>query len=98
MLLFVLRLSFNPVVEILNLSVDLLIGVDGVDLHSDGMQKFERGRIGADQDLRPDSHRERVGDEDFGEDGIAQAIVALVCDHADDLQPRVGVLGGGDEG
>ncbi len=84
-------MSFDPLLQIASLAEHLLIGVDRLHLCAHAIQERERRRAAADQDLSPHAHLKRVRNVYRGLDGFTQAVVARVCNHADDLEPIIAV-------
>ena len=56
-----LGLVHDPVFEVLDVAVGLLIGIDRVDLEADGVKERERRDVGADEDLRIHAHAKGIG-------------------------------------
>src|SRR5450432_3677414 len=72
-----------------------LAGSDGRDSGTDGLQISERIALGADKELRVGPHQSSVWKVDGGGDGVIEAVIARIADHADDLTPG-GALRRGD--
>src|SRR5450432_2379617 len=73
----------------------LLVGSDGCDSDTDGLQVGERIALGSDEERRVGLHDGGVRNVDGGDDRVIEAIVARIADHADDLTPG-GALRRGD--
>src|ERR1039458_3970897 len=86
MFLLPFLLVLNPVLQVLHLTTDLLVGVDRVDLLANSVEKGQGRALRAHQNLRPHAHRHGVWNEGFREDGLPEPIVAFVGHYADDYQ------------
>jgi len=65
-----------------------LVAIDGIDLHPDGVQQSEGRCLRADEDLGPHAHPDGMRNEDFGDDRLAEAVIALIGYDTHDAQPR----------
>src|SRR6266478_282191 len=79
----------DPAIEIANVSYGLLVRIHRMNLFADSTKHGEWWDPGADEDLSPNRHPDRVRHIYGGLGGIAQAVIARIADNANHLKPTV---------
>jgi len=79
MFLLPFRLTFDPAIEIANITVRLLVRINFVNLFADSVEYRERWDHGSDENLRENRHHDGVRHIYRGHYRVAKAIVDLIA-------------------
>ena len=97
MVLLPFRLFGDPIAQVLDVAVDLLIGIYCAHLLPYGVYQSQGRHVRSHQNLGALTHVECVGNEDGRLDGISKSIVAGVRDDSHNRQPCVRYAGCGQD-